>query len=969
MEKFTDDVLPEKFGQEPAPGSLSDSDNYSLPASLSDHPPGDDAYFDNPWANHSSANGAFEPSDLREEQDTFGGNEPESEDEEAMDWEREEDDDDDDEDDDEAKDFVNGSQDSIPPPTRKEFHPTLTGRICDKNGVYIPDDSPPPLEPDNADDWGTFDNKIQFETGDFLFRKNQMSGGDIDTLMKLWSDSGATAPFQNHADLYNRIDSSTVGEAPWTDFSLAYDGKLPRKSEPPEWMTQEYQAWFRDPVQLIRNLVANPDFKDEFDYVPYHEYDENNKHRFQDFMSGDWAWRQADIITKDPRTHGAFLITAVAGSDKTTVSVGTGNIEYHPIYLSVGNIHNNTRRAHRNGVVLLGFLPIPKTSKENADDGAFRKFRRQLFHTAIARMLLALKPGMTDPIVMLCTDGHFRRAIFSLGPYIADYPEQCMLALVVQGWCAKCLAAGDDLENANALLRRKDHAQTIIEEFEILECWDNWGLVSDVVPFTDEFPRADIYELLAPDILHQLIKGVFKDHLVTWVNAYIFKVHGDKHGKKILTDIDRRIAIVAPFAGLRRFPQGRGFKQWTGDDSKALMKVYLPAIESYVPPDMIRAIRAFLEFCYIVRKNVIDIADLEQLQEALDRFHKYRKIFIDVGVREDFNLPRQHSMVHFPRLIRAFGAPNGLCSSITESKHIKAVKEPWRRSSRHNAIIQMMRTNTRLDKFAAMRVNFVRRGMLAPTSVPTTKRKEQEATEGHVDGDDSVPGPRTMASVQLAKVATAAKVDVQTLAEQICQPDLKPLIQQFLQEQLTPIDERLSSPTALPFFKETISTFPSAQAIFYAPSDICGTGGMRKERIRAVPSWYKGPARYDTVFVETDANAKGMRALDVARVRLFFSFTFRGIVYPCALVHWLQRVDEAPDEATGMWIVEPELDEDGNRLAAVLHLDTIVRAAHLIGVYGNTQIPRGILPAHSLDIFSSYYVNKFADHHTFEIAF
>ena len=35
----------------------------------------------------------------------------------------------------------------------------------------------------------------------------------------------------------------------------------------------------------------------------------------------------------------------------------------------------------------------------------------------------------------------------------------------------------------------------------------------------------------------------------------------------------RRIAAVASFAGLRRFPQGRNFKQWTRDDSKALMKV------------------------------------------------------------------------------------------------------------------------------------------------------------------------------------------------------------------------------------------------------------------------------------------------------------------------------------------------------------------------------------------------------------
>ena len=36
---------------------------------------------------------------------------------------------------------------------------------------------------------------------------------------------------------------------------------------------------------------------------------------------------------------------------------------------------------------------------------------------------------------------------------------------------------------------------------------------------------------------------------------------------------NNRIAAAPPFSGLRRFPQGRGFKQWTGDDSKALMKV------------------------------------------------------------------------------------------------------------------------------------------------------------------------------------------------------------------------------------------------------------------------------------------------------------------------------------------------------------------------------------------------------------
>lgn len=35
------------------------------------------------------------------------------------------------------------------------------------------------------------------------------------------------------------------------------------------------------------------------------------------------------------------------------------------------------------------------------------------------------------------------------------------------------------------------------------------------------------------------------------------------------------LAIVPHFVGLCRFSQGRRFKQWTGDDSKVLMKVFV----------------------------------------------------------------------------------------------------------------------------------------------------------------------------------------------------------------------------------------------------------------------------------------------------------------------------------------------------------------------------------------------------------
>ena len=52
-------------------------------------------------------------------------------------------------------------------------------------------------------------------------------------------------------------------------------------------------------------------------------------------------------------------------------------------------------------------------------------------------MLESLKPGMTIPEVVRCPDGHFRRAVYGLKPYIADYPEQLLLSCVVQDWCPK----------------------------------------------------------------------------------------------------------------------------------------------------------------------------------------------------------------------------------------------------------------------------------------------------------------------------------------------------------------------------------------------------------------------------------------------------------------------------------------------------------------------------------------------------
>ncbi len=79
---------------------------------------------------------------------------------------------------------------------------------------------------------------------------------------------------------------------------------------------------------------------------------------------------QTQIYEDDPTTYGTMYVPVIVGSDKTTVSVATGNVEYHPVYLSIGNILNRAQQAHRNAVILIGFLAIPKcTSSQDLELG------------------------------------------------------------------------------------------------------------------------------------------------------------------------------------------------------------------------------------------------------------------------------------------------------------------------------------------------------------------------------------------------------------------------------------------------------------------------------------------------------------------------------------------------------------------------------------------------------------------------
>jgi len=150
-----------------------------------------------------------------------------------------------------------------------------------------------------------------------------------------------------------------------------------------------------------------------------------------------------------------MMVPLIFGSDKTLASNATGLNEFHPLYISPGNVKNSIRRAHCDALIPIGFLAIPKSksfiphfftlshtllgSRKDGRSALFRSFRRQLMHESIKTILRPLRPYMSKPDIVMCPDGHYRRAVYVLGPYIADYPEQVILAGVVNGWCVRCV--------------------------------------------------------------------------------------------------------------------------------------------------------------------------------------------------------------------------------------------------------------------------------------------------------------------------------------------------------------------------------------------------------------------------------------------------------------------------------------------------------------------------------------------------
>jgi hypothetical protein len=208
----------------------------------------------------------------------------------------------------------------------------------------------------------------------------------------------------------------------------------------------------------------------------------------------------------------------------------------------------------------------------------------------------------------------------------------------------------------------------------------------------------------------------------------------------------------------------------------------------------------------------------------------------------------------------------------------------------------------------------------------------------------------------------------QELATLLNEPQLILLCRRFLYDQLhaelqiSPDDVTLQD---CPPFDGKISRYNSGCAIFQAPSEDCSSNGMHRETVRSHPHWQNNGPRRDTVLIQNGDDSDPMDGMLVGRVLSFLSFAYNDVRYDTALVEWFLPYGDKPDAITGMWLVKPE-KRDGRRHVGLVHVECIVRACHLIGVYGKHHLPKDFQYTFTLDTFNLFYVNHYIDYHAHE---
>ncbi|OJT12555.1 hypothetical protein TRAPUB_10899 [Trametes pubescens] len=722
-----------------------------------------------------------------------------------------------------------------------------------------------------------------------------------------------------------------------------------------------FEIFYRDVIQCIRSLIGDPKFAGLLVFAPEKHYaDAGHTARvYFDVHTGKWWWETQKELEK--RMPGATIIPIILSSDKTQLTV-FGSKTAYPVYMTIGNLPKDIRRKpSRRGQILLAYLPTSRL-EHIQNKAARRRTLSNLFHACMAHVLAPLKIASSQGIEIVSGDGVTRRGHPIFAMYIGDYPEQLLVTCCKNGTCPKCDIPRDDIGAAT------DPARPLRDLEEVLNALDKFnsgaaayskacrevGIKPVVSPFWKDLPHSDVFLSVTPDILHQLYQGVIK-HLISWLKS----AYGpDK--------LDARCRRLPPNHQIRLFLKGITTLQKVtskehGDICRFLLGLVigLPLPGGLSPVRLIRAVRALLDFLYLAQYPAHSAATLSLLEDALRRFHSNKDIFVQLGIRQHFKLPKLHSLEHYIASIKLFGTTDNYNTQYTERLHIDFAKDAYRATNHKDEFPQMTTwlerrekiarhetyVNWRLRRIAALKARAARRRERSSSSttssassavVPQLPQRDSTLRRGASAANTS---PSAWTRIKITKWPSVKALSFDTAADRYGARYLRDALARFVVQYRTPglsAAEVEQAALAVGFRFRTMQAFHKLKftlddaqdlGIMDNVQDVAHARPERKDKQgRTVPG------RFDTVLInDGTGRASGVQGYHVAQLRLVFRLPpkacedlFPDVLAPGHLAY-VERFTAftSPDNTHGLYKVMRQRDATGARLASVVEVRNI----------------------------------------------